>query len=640
MKTFSALNARRSNWCLPTRLVSFARLNQKLLWIMAAGFWVAAAAVQAQTPEFSLTVPTGTPAFGTSVAISGSFMVVGAPNDNTGAQGAGRAYLYNLDGTLTGPKVIFNNPNPFENAHFGYSVAISGTYVIIGKPGGIGSVYVYDLAGTLVRELINPHTFSGQFGYSVAISGNRVVVGSPFDDVVANDAGFVFVYDMSSGTPTTPIAELNEPSGFSNHNFGFSVSIDGTRVAVGSPRTPQGSGNSVLNAGSAYLFDLSSGTPNNPIATFKKPTPASDDFFGTSVAISGTRVVVGVPKDDTAVVNNITVQITDAGSAYVFDASSGTPTVPVATLRNPEPEPSDFFGDRVGISGTRVFVGSYADDHGATDAGSAYVYDLSSGTPTVPVVNLYNPAPAAGDQFAASVAISGTDVAVGASLDDTRGSDVGSAYLFNLASGTPDAPVKILVPGGGDNFGSSAAISGTLLVVGAPNDDTGATDAGSAYVYDLSSGTPTVALAILHNPSPSTGDSFGTAVAISGTRIAVGVPNKEIPTFDGGTVYVYDLSSGTPTVPVATLNNPAPAGFDRFGNSVGISGTRVVVGAAMDDAGATDSGSAYVYDLSSGTPTVPVATLNNPAPAPNDQFGGSVAISGTRVVVGAAMDDS
>jgi hypothetical protein len=94
---------------------------------------------------------------------------------------------------------------------------------------------------------------------------------------------------------------------------------------------------------------------------------------------------------------------------------------------------------------------------------------------------------------------------------------------------------------------------------------------------------------------------------------------------------VYDLASGTPTVPVATLTNPSPALSDYFGSSVAISGTRVVVGAYGDDAGAANAGSAYVYDLSSGTPTVPIATLTNPSPAGNDYFGYSVAISGTRV---------
>ena len=295
--------------------------------------------------------------------------------------------------------------------------------------------------------------------------------------------------------------------------------------------------------------------------------------------------------------------------------------MPVATLNNPGPAAGDQFGLSVAISGTLVVVGSPFDDTGATDAGSAYVYDLSSGTPTVPVATLNNPGPAAGDQFGVSVAISGTLVVVGANTDDTGATNAGSAYVYDLSSGTPTVPVATLnnpSPFANDQFGLSVAISGTLVVVGARLDDTGATDAGSAYVYDLNSVTPTVPVATLNNPGPAAQDLFGVSVAISGTLVVVGANADDTGATDAGSAYVYDLSSGTPTVPVATLNNPDPAEGDQFGESVAISGTLVVVGAFVDDTGATNAGSAYVYDLSSGTPTVPVATLNNPGPAAGD----------------------
>jgi hypothetical protein len=163
-------------------------------------------------------------------------------------------------------------------------------------------------------------------------------------------------------------------------------------------------------------------------------------------------------------------------------------------------------------------------------------------------------------------------------------------------------------------------------------------------VYDLSSGTPAVPVATLNNPgaAPTAGDLFGGAVAISGTRVVVGALLDDTGANSAGSAYVYDLRSGTPTVPVATLNNPGPAptAGDLFGGAVAISGTRVVVGAYRDSTGASTAGSAYLYDLSSGTPTVPVATLNNPSPAADDQFGYSVAIDGVRVAIGAPFDDS
>jgi hypothetical protein len=76
--------------------------------------------------------------------------------------------------------------------------------------------------------------------------------------------------------------------------------------------------------------------------------------------------------------------------------------------------------------------------------------------------------------------------------------------------------------------------------------------------------------------------------------------------------YVYDLSSATPTVPVATLTNPDPAEDDEFGFSVAIEGTRVVVAGPNGSEDGIDAGNAYVYDLTSATPSVPVVTSPTP----------------------------
>ena len=220
-------------------------------------------------------------------------------------------------------------------------------------------------------------------------------------------------------------------------------------------------------------------------------------------------------------------------------------------------------------------------------------------------------------------------------------SDVGTAYLYDLSSAAPPVPALTLnnpSPITDDRFGISVAISGPRIVIGAYQDDTGAANAGSVYVYDLDGATPTVPVVTLNNPSPTAGDNFGSVVAISGTRVVVATPSDDTGAGNAGTVYVYDLNSAAPTVPVVTLNNPSPALNDFFG-SVAISGTRLVVGVTADDTGAPDAGSAYVYDLNSATPTVPVATLNNPTPAASDRFG-AVAIDGTRVVVGAWTDDT
>src|SRR5689334_4489354 len=164
----------------------------------------------------------------------------------------------------------------------------------------------------------------------------------------------------------------------------------------------------------------------------------------------------------------------------------------------------------------------------------------------------------------------------------------------------PTVPVATLTnpsPAFYEGFGSSVAVSGTRVVIGAPFNSVGGRSTGSAYVYDLASATPAVPVAALNNPSPGEFEYFGTSVAISGTRVVAGAPHDSTGALNAGSAYVYDLTRLTPTMPVATLNNPNPSVDDNFGNAVGISGNRVVVGAYWDNTGAPYSGSAYVYDL-------------------------------------------
>jgi len=262
-------------------------------------------------------------------------------------------------------------------------------------------------------------------------------------------------------------------------------------------------------------------------------------------------------------------------------------------------------------------VGADGDNTGTNRAGSVYVYDLSSDTPTLPWFTLTNPSPAEYDSFGAAVAIDGTSVIVGSPGDDTSALNAGSAYVYDLASLAPTIPLLTLInptPAANDDFGDSVAISGTRVVIGAPSDDTGATGAGSAYVYDLTSATPTLPVFTLNNPSPGENDGFGWSVAMSGTRLVVGATGDEIGVDYAGSAYVYDLASATPTVPVATLANPSPAYDDGFGSSVAIEGVTVVVGTPYEDTNAQDRGAAYLFGPIPQlriTPTAPgLATLS------------------------------
>ncbi len=159
----------------------------------------------------------------------------------------------------------------------------------------------------------------------------------------------------------------------------------------------------------------------------------------------------------------------DVGRAYVFNSTTG---VLVATLENPSPtDSSDFFGYSVAISGNTVVVGAYKDNGGATDAGAVYIFDATTGSL---LWTLSKPTPVAYDYFGISVGISGNTVVVGVDQDDTGATDAGAAYVFDATTGSLLRTLSKPTPVAYDYFGASVAVSGDMVVVGAFGEDTGA----------------------------------------------------------------------------------------------------------------------------------------------------------------------
>ena len=116
------------------------------------------------------------------------------------------------------------------------------------------------------------------------------------------------------------------------------------------------------------------------------------------------------------------------------------------------------------------------------------------------------------DEFGTSVAIDGNYVLIGAHFDNSNGRKVGQAYLFNAASGrllhTFGDPT---VSSPGDQFGHTVAIDGNYVLIGAPFDATGGLFVGQAFLFDAATGK---LLETLNDPTPTTADKFGSSVAI------------------------------------------------------------------------------------------------------------------------------
>jgi hypothetical protein len=353
----------------------------------------------------------------------------------------------------------------------------------------------------LLTQTFNDPTLitGGGFGRSVAISGNNILVGDPGDNTGARGAGAAHLFDGSTGSL---LHTFQKPTPTSNGDFGFSVAISGNNVLVGARFDKS-------NAGSAYLFDGSTGSL---LRTFQKPTPSIYDQFGYSVAASGNNILVG---------EIIT------GAAYLFDGTTGSL---LQTFLKPTPAFNQF-GSSVAISGNKVLVGASDDNTGATAAGAAYLFDGTTGSL---LQTFLNPTPANFDLFGYSVAISGNNVLIGTPNDSAGANDAGSAYLFDATSGSLLETFLNPTPAVGENFGESVAISNNNVLVGEPNGGN-----GTAYLFDATTGS---LLETFLDPTPLSGGSFGFSVAISNDNALIGEVG-------GRAAYLFQPAQSSKTVP-------------------------------------------------------------------------------------------
>ena len=451
----------------------------------------------------------------------------------------------------------------------------------------------------------------------VTIDGvlNKISAIQSNEDILLNpDTGIVYIESVQiSQGPFGLTQTLSNPNAYSTTDadrFGYSIDVSDSRLIVGALGEDDAGGSF---SGKAYVYDLDT---NFLLYTLTNPNAfgtSNFDAFGYAVAISSSYLIVGAPGE-MKIDENDYESYGWTGKAYIFNATTGAL---LYTLDNPSPGRSggvtegEGFGSAVAMTNTRAIVGAFI---GGSDAGGrAYIYNTATGALLYTLIN---------------------------------------PNSFGAASS--------------DYFGFSVDISDSYAIVGAFGEDTSSTniESGRAYIYSTTTGA---LLHNLNNPNPfgiSRADRFGYTVAISDSYAAVGAPGEgsgppvNWPT--SGLVYIYNPATGAL---LRTISNPNPVGTqfaDRFGSSVAISGSRLIVGAAVNDdvsngqygpffRGAEDtaplggvgdqSGKAYIFDIATGAL---LHTLDNPnafGTVNNDYFGFSVAISNSYVVVGTQNED-
>ncbi|MCD6304035.1 MAG: hypothetical protein J7M21_03640, partial [Planctomycetes bacterium] len=362
------------------------------------------------------------------------------------------------------------------NDFFGYSAAIDGDLLVVGAhqgpPMGQGPGYVSVFRhepGRWAHEatLRAPNAVPGSyFGWSVDISGDTIVVGALSDQTRSGPSGpgSAYVFERSGGL-WQPAAKLTPDDGQQSDFFGTAVAIDGDRIVVGA------AGEGPDDTGSAYVFQRQAGQWTRQV-TLHGSDSGAYDYFGSSVGISGSTVVVGAPQHSD--------EYPHAGAAYVFDE---TPTgwTERAKLVSTQPQESGRFGDAVAIDGGWIAVGapSEAGEGGASGAVYAFARDGNDWTCRQ---RLLAPQQGGSDppaNFGDSVAIDGDALAARA----TGRADHGTVNLFGRQADGSWLAEAVLAAGNG-RFGFAVDIDNGSILAGAPTDGAMGEQSGAAFLFD------------------------------------------------------------------------------------------------------------------------------------------------------------
>ncbi|MHC5113592.1 MAG: FG-GAP repeat protein [Planctomycetota bacterium] len=311
--------------------------------------------------------------YGNSVSVSGTAVVIGAPMDNDHGSDSGSAYVCRFDGTSWSQETKLTAPDGAAGDEFGVSVGLAGNIAVVGSwmdddLGSMsGAAYVFRYSGTSwVQEakLTAPDGAASQmFGGAVAVSGTTVVVGAMGDAQNGSYAGAGYVFVRSGGAWIFD-QKLVASDGQNLDFLGCAAAIEGESIILGAYGEDDGGS----LAGAAYVFGRASGTWAQESKLVAADATAGTRF-GTSVGISGSAAVVGAPEEGS--------NGTDSGAAYVF-RSSGDGWIQETKLTASDGTGFDEFGTSVAISGDRVLVGSHQHDVGLPDTGAAYLYGYDS----------------------------------------------------------------------------------------------------------------------------------------------------------------------------------------------------------------------------------------------------------------------
>ena len=635
-------------------LVDIADVGAAYVFTKPANGW----ANMTETARLTASDAAANDEFGTSVAVHKDTIVVGAPEEDTGARGSAYIFTKPANGWADMPETAALRGQS-NGDRLGRSVAVHGDTVVVGafeENGAGGAAHVFTEPGggwastsTAAKLTASDRASYDKFGRAVAMDGDTIVIGAPYhdyddpdnntNDVSDSGSAYVFIKPATGGWATdTETAKLIASERAANDQFGFSVAVDGNTVVVGADQDDS-------YRGSVYVFTKPQGgwtdtEGTDPLTAYDR---SQDDRFGNFVAVDGDTVLVGAVGDNS-----------DKGSAYVFGgewadipgSGAGTDSHIARGLRNNvkhtfrvravnaagEGDPTD---EESATPVAATSAPAAPANFSATQTGAGQVeltWDAHRYPLTVAGYSFYQSPGVTGDGW--------TDV-------DGSDSSTVSHTVTNLNTGDYTFAVRA-VNGAGE---SGPPNPWSVTIVATPQRPTGlgttSGDTQATFHWNVTVETTDrpidkhqllqLAQSKLTADDRANDDEFGYSVAIDRNTAVVGAPGSNS---NAGAVYVFVFTEADGAWGQAAKLS-VPVTGDKFGISVAIDGDTIVVGAHQNDADENDNdeGAAYVFTRVSGM-WGQKAKLTAFDAAANDEFGISVAVHGETVVVGAHLENA
>ena len=626
--------------------------------------------------------------FGYSVSISGDYIVVGVPFEYIDGQAQATTYIFKRDSDnkddITQIAKLQSNDNQTYST-FGYSTAISGEYIAIGKPfeyndgNNSGSVYLFKIdlmSENNITQIAHLKSKDDYFGSAISLDGDYIAVGTPFYSYSEDEkTGNVSIFKRKSDdiNDTIQIAKIEPNDSVGNSNFGELVSLDKNYVAIASPQ------NGDSSTGSAYLFKINSDDINDTtqIAKIQPQDLDIHDKFGWAISLSNNYLLVSA---------FLTQE--NQSATYLFKREDNNTITQIKKIQAFDTKGDDKFGlNSASISGNNIIIGASQSDAGGKNMGTTYLFDLEPiNKPyiynTAPIIyyneqfsnnfffNIYAQTPNNSNIF---FEVTGEDeydfqflennlsfiqiadfenpedenqdnnynITISAIDEKNHREEINSTIIVQDKQFLKIKEIEKMEKDGKNYFAVSTAISGNYFIVSSLAEYETDSTTETVFLYKIETDKTITQIAELKADTEEI-QYFGYSLAIDDKYIAIGAYKKDSDKVDTGAVYLYKRNSDAinDTTLIAKLTADDAKENDYFGSSIAMDNEYIIVGANGEDSDGENSGAVYLFKRNSddSNGTVKIAKLKADNVQEFDNFGLSLAIHNDYMVIGAKSE--